>query len=88
VRTLAAKFRPRRSPRGAGEGIGLVDLLVKVKVAESKGAARKLIEGGGAYLNNERQTLAQRTVTLEDVKMPGAILLRSGKKSYQLALVR
>ena len=89
VRTLAAEVPTAEIAREElAKGIGLVDLLVKVKVAESKGAARKLIEGGGAYLNNERQTLAQRTVTLEDVKMPGAILLRSGKKSYQLALVR
>lgn len=89
VRMLAAEVPTTEIPRDElTKGIGLVDLLVRVKVAESKGSARKLIEGGGAYLNNERQTVAQRTVTLDDVKMPGAILLRSGKKSYQLALVR
>ncbi len=89
VRTLAAEVPTTEIARDElAKGIGLVDLLVRVKVAESKGSARKLIEGGGAYLNNERQTAAQRTVTLDDVKMPGAILLRSGKKSYQLALVR
>jgi tyrosyl-tRNA synthetase len=89
VRTLAAEVPTTEIARDElAKGIGLVDFLVRVKVAESKGAARKLIEGGGAYLNNERQTATQRTVTLEDIKMPGAILLRSGKKSYQLALVR
>ena len=68
-------------------GIGLVELLVRTQVAESKGAARKLIEGGGVYLSNERQTQPQKIVSAEDVKWPGAILLRAGKKNYHLVLV-
>jgi tyrosyl-tRNA synthetase len=68
-------------------GIGLVDLLVLTRLAESKGAARKLIEGGGVYLSNERQTQAQKKVSAEDVKWPGALLLRAGKKNYHLVLV-
>src|ERR1035438_2323611 len=64
VRMLAAEVPTTEIPRDElTRGIGLVDLLVRVKVAESKGSARKLIEGGGAYLNNERQTVVQRTVT-------------------------
>lgn len=89
VSTLAAEIPATEVSRDElTKGITLVDLLVKAKLADSKGAARKLIEGGGAYLNNARQTTVQRLVTLEDIKMPGAILLRSGKKSYQLTLVR
>lgn len=68
-------------------GIGLIDLLVRTRLAESKGAARKLVEGGGVYLNNERQTQAQKTVSADDLKWPGAILLRAGKKNYHLVLV-
>ena len=44
-------------------------------LAESKGAARKLIEGGGVYLYNQRQTDAQKQISTEDIKWPGAILL-------------
>jgi tyrosyl-tRNA synthetase len=69
------------------EGIGLVDLLVMTRLAESKGAARKLVEGGGVYLSNERQTQAQKKVSAEDVKWPGALLLRAGKKNYHLVLL-
>ena len=88
VRTLAAEI-PTATIGSAelAQGISLVEFLVAAKLAESKGAAKKLIEGGGAYVNNERQTAVQRTVTLDDVKMPGAILLRSGKKSYRLVQV-
>jgi tyrosyl-tRNA synthetase len=69
-----------------GVGIGLVELLVRTRLAESKGAARKLIEGGGVYLNNARQTQGQKTVSAEDLKWPGAMLLRAGKKNYHLVL--
>ena len=64
-------------------GISLVDLLVRTRLAESKGSARKLIEGGGVYLNNERQQQAA-TITSGHLKWPGAILLRTGKKNYHL----
>ena len=35
-------------------GVPLVEVLLKSGIAESKGAARKAIEGGGIYLNNIR----------------------------------
>jgi len=69
-------------------GIPLVDFLVRLKLADSKGAARKLIESGGAYLNNAREAAPTRAVTLDDVKMPGAIMARTGKRNYHLARVR
>ncbi len=68
-------------------GIGLTDLLVRTKLADSKGSARKLIEGGGVYINNERQTQAA-TITSGHLKWPGALLLRTGKKNYHLLRVR
>ena len=70
-------------------GISLVDLLVRTRLAESKGAARKLIEGGGVYLYNERQTDPKKIVSTDDLKWDGgAILLRAGKKNYHLVLIR
>ena len=67
---------------------GLVDLLVRTRLAESKGAARKLIEGGGVYLNNQRQSQVQKAVSAPDLQWPGAILLRVGKKNYHLLAIR
>ena len=67
-------------------GIGLVDLLVRTRLADSKGAARKLIEGGGVYLSNARETNAKKVVAIPDLRWPDAILLRSGKKNYHLVL--
>jgi tyrosyl-tRNA synthetase len=66
----------------------LVDLLVRTRLAASKGEARKLIEGGGVYLNNQRQNQLQKTVSPDDLKWPAAILLRAGKKNYHLILIQ
>jgi tyrosyl-tRNA synthetase len=60
-------------------GIQAVDLLVHAGLADSKGAAKRLIEQGGAYLNNER--LSARLVTAGDLAQ-GVLLLRAGKKRY------
>jgi len=68
--------------------VGLTDLLVRTGLAESKGAARKLIEGGGVYLNNDRQNQANKSVSLEDLRWPSALLLRAGKKNYHLVSIR
>lgn len=70
------------------QGIPLTDLLTRTKLAESKSAARKAIEGGGIYLNNVRETAVQRSVNAQDLVWPESMLLRSGKKNYHLVLFR
>jgi tyrosyl-tRNA synthetase len=69
-------------------GLPLNEVLVSTNLAESKGAARKLVEGGGVYLYNERQTQYQRVITEEDQRWPDALLFRAGKKNYHLVLLR
>lgn len=61
-------------------GIPAVDLLVEAGLAASKGAARRLIDQGGAYLHDER--LTPRSITTADLR-GGSLLLRHGKKRYQ-----
>ena len=68
-------------------GVNLLDLVVRTRLTESKGAARKLIEAGGVYLNNERHSQIQQAITANDLKWPGAILLRTGKKNYHLVQI-
>jgi tyrosyl-tRNA synthetase len=69
-------------------GVALVDVLVKSGVADSKGAARKLIAGGGLYLNNVRQSDERKKLSAADLLWPNAALFRSGKKNYCLLLIR
>lgn len=58
--------------------ISLVDLLVHVKISPSKTQARRDIEGGGIYINNERE-LTNRLVIQNDFYSEYC-LLRRGKK--------
>ena len=85
---LAEEVPVTHVDRGEFEaGIGLVELLTRTRSAESKGAARKLIEGGGVYLYSERQSGAQTSVTPDNLRWPDSLMLRTGKKNYHLVLV-
>ena len=66
------------------DGIGkpLVELLVHGGLCQSKGQARKDIEGGGAYVNNIREPSFQRAVTAKDLLFGKHLLLRKGKRNY------
>ena len=68
-------------------GIAVADALVKTGLAESKSAARKLVDGGGLYLNNVRVTAEKKTITAADIVWPDAMLVRAGKKNYHLVMV-
>jgi tyrosyl-tRNA synthetase len=60
-------------------GIGLIALIVKAGFAKSNGEARRLIQGGGVRLHDEKIADPQRSVTPEDV-VDGYLLVRAGKK--------
>jgi len=70
------------------EGISLIDLLSNCGISKSKGDARRLLEGGGIYLNNEK--VADITVPLTNNNLiDGAILvIRSGKRNYHLVKIK
>ena len=73
------------------EGLPLIDALVQAKLAKSKGEARRTIEQGGAYINNEKcvdgseeEKATHRKLTRADLASETVIVLRSGKKKYAL----
>ncbi|MFB9069252.1 tyrosine--tRNA ligase [Pseudofulvimonas gallinarii] len=65
-----------------GDGAALVELLVDAGLCPSKGQARKDIDGGGIYVNNQRCQDAMRMVAAGDLLFGRYLLLRKGKKSY------
>jgi tyrosyl-tRNA synthetase len=67
-----------------GDGISLVDLVARTGLVKSKGEARRLIEGGGIYLQNVRCNDARRMVSLQDSIEGQAFVLRKGQKEYCL----
>jgi tyrosyl-tRNA synthetase len=56
--------------------------MVLSGLASSKGQARKDIEAGGVYLNNNRETGLQRSITAGDLLFDKHLLLRKGKRNY------
>ena len=67
----------------------MIDLMVESGLASSRGDARRSVEGGGVYVNNQRVETINADVTA-DIAIEGRfLLLRKGKKSYHLvALLR
>ncbi|HET9860315.1 MAG TPA: tyrosine--tRNA ligase [Nocardioidaceae bacterium] len=64
------------------EGIpGIVDLLVETGLVASKGAARRTIGEGGAYLNNRRVEDPELTPSEADLIGGAWLVLRRGKKN-------
>ncbi len=67
-----------------GHGIPIVDLSVLAGLALSKNEARRLIEGGGVYLNNRRISEANKFVTVNDALHGRFLVLRRGQKEFRL----
>jgi tyrosyl-tRNA synthetase len=65
------------------EGPGLLDALVTLKLAASKGAARRLVEQGGVYLNGQRAT-ADTTLTKDSALHGRYFLIRKGARDFGL----
>ena len=62
---------------------GVLDALVALRLAASKGAARRLVEQGGVYLNGERVT-ADTDLASTKPLAGGYHLLRKGSRDYGL----
>jgi tyrosyl-tRNA synthetase len=71
-----------------GTGKLLVELLTQGGLSPSKGQARKDIEGGGVYINNNREGNFQRAVTSNDLLFNKYLLLRKGKRNYVVVTAR
>ncbi len=70
-----------------GEGLPVIDLLVTCRVATSRGDARRLVQGGGLYLNSERVSDPAFRVTLDQAIEGQVIVLRKGQKGHHVVRV-
>jgi tyrosyl-tRNA synthetase len=84
---IFADVPSREFPRALldGEGLQLVEALADTGLAQSRGAARRTIEQGGAYVNNRRISDVAYRLTTKDLAGAATLVLRSGKKSYAIA---
>lgn len=67
-------------------GIPAFKLFQQVGLAASGGAARRLIEQGGAYINDQRIQASDYVVTGEDLNR-NEMILRAGKKKYHIVKI-
>jgi tyrosyl-tRNA synthetase len=66
------------------DGIGLVDLVARAQLAASKSEARRLVQSGGAYLNNRRLADPQTRVTQTQAIGGRLFVLRKGQREQHL----
>ena len=71
-----------------GDGLALTELMVKSGLLASKGAAKRLIRDGGAYVNNRRIGDQRAVVTAGDFLDGSLLVLRKGQKHYHLVSLR
>ncbi|WP_018296313.1 tyrosine--tRNA ligase [Corynebacterium lubricantis] len=65
-----------------GEARTIVDLLVGTGLVDSRGAARRAIKEGGAYVNNQRVDSEEWEPQSEDLLHGKWLVLRRGKKNF------
>jgi tyrosyl-tRNA synthetase len=71
-----------------GDGVNILDLLLKTKLVKSKGEARRSILEGGMNLNNVRLTDENYMISRNDLVSENFLVFRKGKKNYHLVKVR
>src|SRR5256712_10076894 len=75
---------PTTVVEGTTDRVTLVDLVARSGLAKSKSEARRSIEQGGIYVNQQRIDDVARTIASEDWIGGRNLLLRKGKKEYAL----
>ncbi|SMC41441.1 tyrosyl-tRNA synthetase [Desulfocicer vacuolatum DSM 3385] len=69
------------------KGIAAVDIFAEVGLCKSKSDARRLLNQGGGYLNDERIAAFDQLI-LTSHATDGEILLRAGKKKYHKLILK
>ncbi|MBU6496839.1 MAG: tyrosine--tRNA ligase, partial [Acidobacteria bacterium] len=68
------------------EGLDPVDLLVRCQLAKSRGEARRFVDQGGLYVNNERVGAEDR-VGVEHALHGRYLVVRRGRRDLHLVVI-
>lgn len=68
-------------------GINIIDLLVEIKLTQSKSEARRLLEQGGISINKEKITNQNKIIESSDLK-DDFIIIQKGKKVFLKVLFK
>ncbi len=69
-------------------GLPILDLLIEVGFAKSKGDGRRQVKGRGIALNEKKFDDPELVVTADDINEEGIVLLKKGKKNYHKLVVK
>ena len=64
------------------EGIGVLDLFAEAGLASTKSDARRLVEQGGAFINEEKISNIKAIIGKEKLDKDKEMILRAGKKRF------
>lgn len=67
----------------AGEGMGIISLIARVKLVASNGEGFRTIEQGGLTVNGKKITDGKLMIT-EDYFEDGTLLIKKGKKTFHM----
>ncbi len=67
-------------------GISVLEIFAEVGLAKSRSEARRMVEQGGVYVNDNRVDNHEAQLTSADVT-PHGIMLRAGKKKYHRLVI-
>jgi tyrosyl-tRNA synthetase len=67
-------------------GLGVLEIFAETGLTQSRGEARRMLQQGGVYVNDQRVEQVEAILTPADLTAEG-ILLRAGKKKYHRLVV-
>jgi len=66
--------------------ISIVDILVKTSLAPSRGEAKRLIQGGGVFVNDKK--IEKLDEVVDKKSLQNGVVIRKGKKVYHKVLLK
>lgn len=69
------------------KGIDIIELFLETGLCNSKGEVKRLIQGGGARINDTQVETLDQKATISDLTPEGHIKLSSGKKRHALVKI-
>ena len=68
-----------------GEGLPLIELMLRCKLVPSKSEGRRLVQQGGVSVNGEKAQAFDQLITAEELKE--GVKIKKGKKVYHRAVI-
>ncbi|HET7564837.1 MAG TPA: tyrosine--tRNA ligase [Gemmatimonadaceae bacterium] len=87
IAALAAEVPFARVPAPMDGTLDTLELFTAAGLVPSKGAARRLLEQGGLYVNGQRLGAGDRAIPTSTLLAGGHLLLRKGAREYALVAV-